>query len=155
MPRCRLLLLLPLVAACDAGGACALDPYALADGHNQAVVDCGTFTFAAATASAMATAQTCVLGAINLGRAFRIVYDAAGTDSHVRVGFTGSVGTSGLRLRSYAYDGDIRGGGGDAHPQLTVTSCGQIQATTACTPDAGKPCLDCQQTGAIVTLCGG
>ena len=154
-------------------GQCMLEPFAAADVANQNAVDCGASLNAGdggvATASAWAAAQKCVLDALCASgavgctrRAFTLIYDTppapAQPPQHLRGAFTGVPNGDGSRIavKHYVYSGDQHGSG-DLNPSISAFGCQgnpPVFATRSCTPDVGRPCLDCAQPTLGTLLCG-
>jgi hypothetical protein len=144
-----------ILPGCGSGTqGCTVDVIAAADVAGLNVTDCGDFTSgsAAYTDAAMATAQSCVLGAVNGGSAFRLSYDATdsnGKTTGLRAAFTGAVIPTGLSLRSYA------GSGSGISELVSGRSCTTVTATTSCTPRVGVPCLTCGGDDPDTLVCRG
>lgn len=155
----RVLFLLAL-GSCTQGdpAACRLDAFAEAALQGQTPTDCGSFSLEADggfSDSSMQAAHDCVLDAVAHAHAFTLFYDVWDAYRHLRAGFTGSVDAAGVfRTRAYAYAGDSLGGSYDPRPELTVRTCGSVDATAGgCAPSAGIPCLGCANPEAPATLC--
>ncbi|MBL9014836.1 MAG: hypothetical protein JNL83_11705 [Myxococcales bacterium] len=151
-----------LAAACTTGGGspgpgapatCKLDDVLAAELDGHAPKSCGSLAPDSSTAAFQA-ARTCVLAAIEASEPFVVVWDIQGIDSRVARAFYGLRGDSGLAISSLSYDGDPRGGGGEARPRTTTSSCSSLAPVASC-DDTQLPlslCLSCA-TATVVDEC--
>ena len=124
---------------------CPLEDFALLP---AGAVDCGTLSLPG-TAAASQAAHDCALDAATGHKPFRLIWQAAGVDSRVRLALTGT----GTELHSFDFDGDIHGGGGEGSPEVVSTSCASLAATPTCTVTDRELCLDCVGASASAVLC--
>jgi hypothetical protein len=147
------LLALLLASACATEGgspgpgnpaSCKLGDVLAADLTGHAPKSCGTLGPESSIAAFQA-AKNCVLAAVESAEPFVVVWDIQGIDSRVARAFYGISGDSGLAISSLSYDGDPRGGGGEARPRTTTSSCSSLTSAPAC-DDSQLPfslCLSC------------
>ena len=153
------LLALLVASACTTGGgspgpgnpaSCKLDDVLTADLDGHSPKSCGQLGVDSTTA-AFTAAKNCVLAAIESKEPFVVVWDIQGIDSRVSRAFYGISGDSGLAISSLSYDGDPRGGGGEAHPRTTTSSCSSLGPAASC-DDSQLPfslCLSCASATVI------
>jgi len=151
--RLSFLASLLVAAACTTGGgspgpgnpaSCKIDDVLTAELDGHAPKDCGRLGIDASTAAFQA-AKSCVLAAIESNEPFVVVWDIQGIDSRVARAFYGVSGDSGLAISSLSYDGDPRGGGGEARPRTTTSQCGSLAPVASCGDDQlpFSLCLSC------------
>ena len=124
--------------------SCQLDDVLSADLTGHSPKSCGTLGADSSTAAFQA-AKNCVLAAIETAEPFVVVWDIQGIDSRVARAIYGISGDSGLAISSLSYDGDPRGGGGEARPRTTTSSCSSLAPAASC-DDSELPfslCLSC------------
>jgi hypothetical protein len=148
-----------VLAACDdhgsrpdgGGGTCQFESVLSRD-VPPAAAFCGSLQTTATDAQRM-SARDCAAQDIMANREFVVSWDIQGIDSRVARAFYGKRTTT-LELRAIFYDGDPGGGGGEARPSASTSSCASILPTSTCTSDDLKNslCLQCTQS-ALVDNC--